>query len=78
MQVLKLKPWSEEDLMKKLVSSVEFSILHDGYHWSIPSSAQGWKAVMWKYKDMVKDFQDKQKAEKAKVKVSGDKKRGLV
>ena len=55
--------------MKKLVDAVDFSILNDGYHWSIPSSAGGWKSVMFKYKDRVKEFREKKKAEKAKAKV---------
>ncbi|KAL8564676.1 hypothetical protein ACOMHN_004170 [Nucella lapillus] len=57
-KVLKLKPWPKDALFTKLIEALRFSILHDGYHWSFPKNAGGWRPVMARYKDMAQDYKD--------------------
>lgn len=40
----------DDELFSLLIDSLKFSIRTDGYHWSLPKNAGGWKAVLEKYR----------------------------
>ena len=63
-KILKLPVQSDDELHKKFVDAVKFSILHNSYHWSSHKTGGGWGPVLTKYADMIKDFKN-ENADKA-------------
>ncbi|RUS77394.1 hypothetical protein EGW08_014840 [Elysia chlorotica] len=55
-KILKLPIQSDDELNKKFVEAVKFSILHNSYHWSSHKTGGGWGPVLTKYADMIKEF----------------------
>ncbi|GFO50509.1 ubiquitin-conjugating enzyme e2 6 [Plakobranchus ocellatus] len=57
-KILKLPTQSDDELHKKFVDAVKFSILHKSYHWSSYKTGGGWGAVLTKYADMIKEHKN--------------------
>ena len=49
LQVLKVKPLSDQQVYDKLLSSVNYSLKTDGYRWTFWKNAGGWMEVLKRY-----------------------------
>jgi len=49
LQVLKVKPLTDQQVYDKLLNSVNYSLKTDGYRWTFWKNAGGWMEVLKRY-----------------------------